>query len=269
MGAAGGGATASANGWACGGAPSTGASGGATPWPCERGPLAGGEASPNAPAVGWGGSTRWRGRVGGMAAAVAAAAAAAGWCGGGSLVRKGCEKKSSKQTRIIGSRCRSTPSSARHGGETEEGSLGARDSMFLRSWTWLAPVYGGRAVSSSNMIAPTDHRSAFASYLSGRRRAHAFARLDTRRNARDRPHGAAARGRARERARRGREQRRVSVAASQVRCGRARAVRCPRREGVRTCESAGSPEPCRAASRRGSRPCPAAACNARIQSRRS
>ena len=81
------------------------------------------------------------------------------------MVRKVCWKKSSKHNRIIGSRCNNEVSSLRHGGETVVGNLGSLASIFLRSCTWFWPLYGGLAVSSSYMIAPTDHRSAFASYL--------------------------------------------------------------------------------------------------------
>ena len=43
------------------------------------------------------------------------------------------------------------------------------ESMFLSSCTWLAPVYGGRAETISKRMAPTDQRSALASYFWKRR----------------------------------------------------------------------------------------------------
>mmetsp|Transcript_3995 Transcript_3995/g.10389 ORF Transcript_3995/g.10389 Transcript_3995/m.10389 type:complete len:283 (-) Transcript_3995:699-1547(-) len=79
--------------------------------------------------------------------------------------RKGWEKKSSKLSRCMGSRCSRPSRRLRQALVTWVGHLGSRVSMFFNSCTWLAPLYGGLPVMSSYMIVPTDQRSAFASYF--------------------------------------------------------------------------------------------------------
>mmetsp|Transcript_4060 Transcript_4060/g.10596 ORF Transcript_4060/g.10596 Transcript_4060/m.10596 type:complete len:269 (-) Transcript_4060:1793-2599(-) len=79
----------------------------------------------------------------------------------------GCLKNSSNESRSIGERRRSMRSKlTRFGLETfatSAGSTASRDSMFCSRATKLAPPYGGAPDTISNRIAPTLHRSAFAS----------------------------------------------------------------------------------------------------------
>mmetsp|Transcript_53932 Transcript_53932/g.109715 ORF Transcript_53932/g.109715 Transcript_53932/m.109715 type:complete len:242 (+) Transcript_53932:527-1252(+) len=80
---------------------------------------------------------------------------------------KGLAKKSWKDIRMCGLRVSKPRSNSKQGAVTTKpsGSRNSCLSMFCKSSMGLDPVNGGRLATISNRMAPTDHKSALASYF--------------------------------------------------------------------------------------------------------
>ena len=85
------------------------------------------------------------------------------------LIKNGLLKNASKPRRSLGSLRKSDLIKATHSGESVSailvGILASDRSMLCNNCTWFCPVKGTFPTTISNKIAPTLHKSAFASYF--------------------------------------------------------------------------------------------------------